>query len=559
VRRPRPGRRVTVLRAGHSRSTLCEIQLGRGFCGSFWSAALLRRFNIASLTSMTSAESNSSMKERFLILLLCVVAAFRVFMFSAAFPFFSNIDEDLHFDLITQYSHGEVPHSFDPLKEETLNWIVPYASPEFLVTPNHFSDGKFPMPLWKQPWSKVEPEIAATRRAWASEINFESSQPPLYYVLAGFWWCIGKHIGFSGIESLYWIRFLNVALMATMVWLAYLAARTIAPDRLDLRVGTPLLVAFIPQNVFYAMNDDVLSPLCFGVLFLCVLRWLRTDAPSLQLAALTGVVIACTYLTKLSNLPLIVIAVAVVLARIVAISRQMPRAGLIAVAVLLVCAAVPIGSWMVWLKLQFGDFTGSDAKIAFLDWTRKPFIQWWQHPIFTPAGLWIFWWDLTARFWRGEVEWHGEQFNWQTVDPLFAISSLVFIAAAVLGLRRQLGVSAFQRQAIATAILMIAAGIVFLGFLSIQFDFGSCVNPSRAHPYFTSGRLLSGALIPFAVSYVYGISCLCRFATSKLGKAHRIGTATTLAVLGAIVVFSQVSEILIIWPVFSSEHNWFHR
>jgi hypothetical protein len=71
--------------------------------------------------------------------------------------------------------------------------------------------------------------------------------------------------------------------------------------------------------------------------------------------------------------------------------------------------------------------------------------------------------------------------------------------------------------------------------------------------------LLSGALIPFAVSYVYGISCLCRFATSKLGKAHRIGTATTLAVLGAIVVFSQVSEILIIWPVFSSEHNWFHR
>jgi hypothetical protein len=29
-----------------------------------------------------------------------------VFIFSAAFPFFSNVDEDLHFDLITQYSHG---------------------------------------------------------------------------------------------------------------------------------------------------------------------------------------------------------------------------------------------------------------------------------------------------------------------------------------------------------------------------------------------------------------------------------------------------------------------
>src|SRR5262245_25995695 len=122
---------------------------------------------------MARAESNSSRNERFLILLLCVVAALRVFIFSAAFPFFRNIDEDLHFDLIAQYSHGHVPHSSDRLKEETLNWIVPYASPEFLSPPEHFPDAKFPAPLWKQPWSEVEPEMAATRKAWSSEINFE--------------------------------------------------------------------------------------------------------------------------------------------------------------------------------------------------------------------------------------------------------------------------------------------------------------------------------------------------------------------------------------------------
>ena len=136
---------------------------------------------------MASGESKTfvAANERVLILLLCVAAALRVFIFSAAFPFFSNIDEDLHFDLITQYSHAQVPRSFDRLKEETLNWIVPYASPEFLFPPEQFPDGKFPAPLWKQPWSKVEPEIAATRAAWSSEINFESSQPPLYYALAG--------------------------------------------------------------------------------------------------------------------------------------------------------------------------------------------------------------------------------------------------------------------------------------------------------------------------------------------------------------------------------------
>ena len=114
---------------------------------------------------MMSGESKTfvAAKERVLILLLCVVAALRVFIFSAAFPFFSNIDEDLHFDLITQYSHAQVPRGFDRLKEETLNWIVRYASPEFLFPPERFPGGKFPAPLWKEPWSKVEPEIAATK------------------------------------------------------------------------------------------------------------------------------------------------------------------------------------------------------------------------------------------------------------------------------------------------------------------------------------------------------------------------------------------------------------
>jgi hypothetical protein len=510
---------------------------------------------------MASGESKTFVvaNERVLILLLCVTAAVRVLIFSAAFPFFSNIDEDLHFDLITQYSHAQVPHSFDRLKEETLNWIVPHASPEFLSPPERFSDGKFPEPLWKQQWSKVEPAIAATRAVWSAEINFESSQPPLYYALAGLWWRIGKQIGLIGIQSLFWIRFLNAALMAIVVWLGYVAARTIAPERLDLRLGVPLLLAFIPQNVFYAMNNDVLSPLCFGVLFLCVLRWLRTDTPSLLLATVTGVAIAFTYLTKLSNLPLIVIAVAVILARLGTIIRRTPRPGLIALVTLLLCAAVPIGSWMVWLTLQFGDVTGSTAKIALLDWTRKPFVEWWRHPIFSPRGLWVFWSDLIATFWRGEVEWHGRRLDWQIADRLYAVSSLVFIAAAVLGLRKQFTLSAFQRQAIAVAILTVAAGIAFLGLLSIQFDFGSCVNPSRSHPYFTSGRLLSGAIIPFALSYVYGISSSCYLATSRFRHTRWIDTAAPLVVLGAIVVFSQVSEIFVTHPVFASEHNWFHR
>jgi len=47
----------------------------------------------------------------------------------------------LHSICITQYSHAQV-RALDRLKEN-LNWIVPYASPEFLFPPGTFS-AKFP-------------------------------------------------------------------------------------------------------------------------------------------------------------------------------------------------------------------------------------------------------------------------------------------------------------------------------------------------------------------------------------------------------------------------------
>ena len=126
-------------------------------------------------------------KQQLLILLLSVVAAVRVFIFAAAFPFFSNGDEDLHFDLITQYSAGRPPRTFDVLTNDSLSFIVPYASPEFLQTPDQFPNGKFPTPLWKQSVAEAAPIIEVTKAAWDKEINWESSQPPLYYGLAGFW------------------------------------------------------------------------------------------------------------------------------------------------------------------------------------------------------------------------------------------------------------------------------------------------------------------------------------------------------------------------------------
>jgi len=491
-------------------------------------------------------------KERTLILLLCLAAALRIFIFCAAFPFFTEVDEDLHFDLVMRYSLGQMPRTFDLLSKESLDWIVPYASPEFLFTPDQFPEGKFPPPLWKQSGPEAEEVMAVTRAGWSTEINFESSQPPLYYSLGAVWLRLGQRLGLTGIESLYWIRFLNVPLIALLVWLGYVAARTIEPEHLELRIGVPLLLAFIPQDVFFSINNDVLSPICVGVLFLCVLRWLRTEPLTFWLGICTGLAIAATYLTKLANLPLLSVALIAIVAIPHAglpIAQRKSGGRLAAFAALLLCAAIPIGAWMMWTRYNFGGVTGSATKIALLGWTRKPFADWWQHPIFTPRGLWVFWSDLLATFWRGEIRWQNHPLAWRIGDEFYATSSLLLLCAALAGMRRLAGLSAFQRQALAIAGLSFLAAVGFFALLSIQFDFGSCVNPSREHPYFASGRLMIGALIPFALFYIYGLERLCR----SLGAGR-----LSLLVLTVIMALVTTSEIIVNRVAFASEHNWFH-
>jgi len=61
--------------------------------------------------------------------------------------------------------------------------------------------------------------------------------------------------------------------------------------------------------------------------------------------------------------------------------------------------------------------------------------------------------------------------------------------------------------------------------------------------------LITGALIPFALLYAYGVIRLL----------HRASNASLpLVVLATIVLFVSISEIIVNYEVFASEHNWFH-
>jgi hypothetical protein len=503
-----------------------------------------------------AADSNpsatcSESQERRIVWLLCLLATVHVFIFSAAFPFFNNVDEQIHFDLAVKYSQGHVPRSLEPISVEAVPYAVLYGSPEFVGVPTNLPDGQFPPPPWDQPLDSIRPTLVAKTAAWNNVINHEASQPPLYYTMAGLWWRLGKACGFHDGFLLYWIRFLNIVFVVALVWLGFVAARLIFPENLFLKIGVPALLAFFPQTAFYSVQNDVLSPLCFGAAFICLVKLLRADAPGVRLGTAAGLALAATYLTKISNLPLLAVSGAVVLFNISCLAKAgQLRAAFPALAALALCAGLPIGGWLAWTKYHFGDFTGTAAKIQFLGWTHKSFSEWWQHPIFTPHGLWTFLSTLLATFWQGEFLWHRQPLASPVVNMIFSISSIGFVGVAVVALfSRSTAATGPQRQALWLGFGSFLATVAFLGFLSIIYDFQDCFYPSRAHPYFTSGRLMLGALIPFLLLYLYGMD-------RALGRMKN-NWVKPLALAG-LILFMLISEITINRMMFANAYNWFH-
>jgi len=370
-------------------------------------------------------------------------------------------------------------------------------------------------------------------------------------MLAGLWMDLGQWCGFQNIRLLYWIRFLNIPLAAALVWLGYAAARIIFPARRFSRLAVPLLLAFFPQDIFYAIQSDILSPLCFGAAFLALVRWMQTDAPNPRLGALAGLALAAAWLIKISNLPLVAVAVLAVMIKSTSLARAGKlSASLPALALLLICAALPIGAWCLWSQHAFGDLTGASSKFHFFGWTRKPFLAWWRHPIFTPAGLWTFWSDLMDRFWRGEFVWSRRPLALPAADAFYWISSLLLPGVAAAGLFwRRSDIPDAQRRALWLSLCCFAASVAFLGLVCIAFDFGNCFYPSPSYPYETSGRLLGGALIPFLALYAHGLD--------KALSPVKSGAARMLA-LGAIVLLIALSDLTARFPAFSSQYNWFH-
>jgi hypothetical protein len=473
-----------------------------------------------------------------------------VFLFSAAFPFFNNVDEPAHVDLVHKYARGHVPAGDEHLDTDTVRDVLLYGSQEYLMSAGQFPDGAFPPPVWSLPFERIRDSFESRVSEGVKDVNPQYTQPPLYYAAAGLWYRLGWTLGLRGGRTLYWIRFMNVIVCALLVWLAHLFARVLFPADSFLRLGMPLLVAFLPQDAFYSVNNDVLLPLAGGAALLALLVLARGDAKGYAFHAVAGLLVAATVLVKLSSVPIVIIAVVtvVMITRRAGAGERRAAAG--RSAVLLFAAGAPLAAWGVRNLMVFGDVTGSAGKAKLLGWTLKPLGALFDHPLFTPGGIATFWQETMTSFWRGEFTWGLERIASSGWDSFYGISSFVLPAAAVVALvLRERSARSEERVVHGLGLAMFLLSLLFLAGLSVAFDFGGCFSPSREHPFLTSGRLALAALLPFVALYLSGLQVL-------LPGQRR--AALRWALLIVMVTWMTTSEAALSRSAFHSAYNWFH-
>jgi hypothetical protein len=463
-------------------------------------------------------------------LAISAFAALRVFLFAAAFPLFNNTDERFHFVTIEVYARGQLPGKELPLIGESLaKTIAPYASFEYWQT-------------------EFRNDYASRLQTLAQWRNFEAQGPPLYYVIAAAWYKFGAFFGLQDARLAYWVRFINPLSYGLLVWLSYCFVRRVYPENMFLSVAVPALIAVFPQDVFFGMNRDVISPTLWAGALLLMVDTIEDKPTSYRSLLFASLLVGFGFLLELSNFVLYVAWMGTLwcwLRRSQTSARYKSWVtGLSAIA-----AFVPPLLWMGRNYLVMGNLTGAQAKIRYLGWTMKPLSEVFHHPLFSFHGLEFFLRWVTFTFWCGEYRWHGLLMQSVVADWFYFLSTAVFLFIFVLDFAyRRTVFSSLQKWVAWQTLFAVAGSIFFLSAVSVAFDYHDSGYPSQALPFFVSGRIISGVLLPFMLMYAGGLEAITK-------RVRRWISPTV--VLACLLLLITASEIRVRRAVFSSPYNFF--
>lgn len=489
--------------------------------------------------------------ELLIVFLLAVYAAIRILFFSAAFPLFNSTDEQIHFDSVYKYSHGDLPERGLPLvSPECARIFTLYGSPEYMTEAAVLRAAHMDRPIATLPPDIQPAKFQRWYSYWSSKKNCEIDSPPLYYLIAAVWLKSGSALQLTDWKLAYWLRFLNVVPYTALIFLAYRLVKAIYPSREGLSLFIPALIAVFPQDIFYGINREVFSA-PFAALSLLLLALSLRRVPSARVYLLAGAI--TVGLTFLIDIPNAVLYLALSATLIFWLKRAYREGSFRIDAIVngaagLFAITLP-ALWMARNYFSVGDITASRDKIAALGWTLKPWAARWHHPLFSGEGTAYFLRELMKTYWRGEFLWHGKPLASSFLDWCSVLSTYGLIVAFVAYfLIERRSTKDLQWWCDFTALSLVGAGFLFLAVLSLQFDFGTCFYPSRAHPYFVSGRIISGTTLPFLVIFAS--------AFGRLASRIRKWAPPSIA-MASIVLFIGASDILVKGPVVHSSFNLF--
>ena len=485
-------------------------------------------------------------RDQVFIAVLCLAATLKILFFSVSLPFFP-LDEELHFDAIHKYANGYTRTAVLPgFDQETAEIIELYHSPQFLRVAD---PGKpfVPLSAWCRPSEEHLPaELQFRTEAWRQLKNIEIDAPPAYYVMEAGWYKLGRLMDYSGMFLLYWLRSLSAISYGFFVLFSWMFVRECYPENKYLQISVPVFLVAFPQDCFLFMIPNSLCAtfMALTLLLFAKLRKQPDRSPLFYLS--TGVLAAVTALLSFGNF-LVAIPVLVTAWFVIREGLGTPaeRPRIVKTVAMMAAAALPMAAWFIHNHAVLGNWSGSKAKQEYLTWTVKPLSQIFHHPLFTFPGFGYFASTLSRNFWRGEVYWAAApRAAW--IDPLYLWLSLILCLIFLVHVFRSKPATPDESFRNAVSITLVIGGVLFLMLISLPFDFGRCFYPSREHPYFVSGRLIIGALLPFLIMFLGGLQVLCGWISKRLNPLY---VALPLAAL----VF--VTETVLFYPIMSSRFN----